>query len=264
MRAGVARFILVCFSLSVIGLVFLGQSFAEIDLETCVAAWLFEEGAGKKIKDSSEYGNDGDIQGSPGWVAGKFGKALDFDGAADHVIVPDSDSLDLNHITMAAWINLRSYPDDQRIITKEFGAVDPYSIYTLLMSDPGETKLEFRPVLNNTRYRINSNADIPLNQWAHVAATFDGSNCVLYINGEIDKEEPHTGTMLTNDEPVYLGASQFWDPRFFDGLMDEAVLFNVALTQDDIKTLMEKGLSTILAVSSAGKLIATWAQIKNP
>ena len=78
----------------------------------------------------------------------------------------------------------------------------------------------------------------------------------------LDKEELHTGTMLTNDEPVYIGASQFWDPRFFDGLMDDAALFNVALTQDDIEHLMTVGLSSMLAVSSEGKLIATWAQLK--
>lgn len=256
------RLTLVCVSLIAIGLLFPGRSFAEIDLETCVGAWVFEEGAGKTAKDSSGNGNDGEIQGSPGWVSGKFGKALDFDGQADHVIIPDSDSLDLNELTIAAWVNLRSYPEDARIITKEFGVANPYSVYSLMMSGDGYTKLEFRPVLDNTRYRIPSNADVPLNEWVHVAATFDGSNCVVYINGEVDKEEQHTGTMLTNDEPVYIGHSQFWDPRFFDGLMDDAALFNVALTQDDIKELMVVGLSGTLAVSSEGKLATTWAQLK--
>ena len=263
MKAVVTRFILICVSLSVIGLVFPGQNFAEIDPETCVAAWLFEEGAGKKIEDSSGNGNDGDIQGSPGWVAGKFGKALDFDGAADHVIVPDSDSLELEHLTMAAWVYLRSYPEDARIITQEIDG-SPYSTYSLMMSGGGYTKLEPRIVLDNNRKRIPSNADVPLDQWTHVAATYDGANAVVYINGEIDKEEPQTGVLLTTDNPVYIGGSQFWDPRFFDGLIDDAVLFNVALTQDDIKSLMENGLSATLAVSSAGKLIATWAQMKNP
>lgn len=195
-------------------------------------------------------------------MQGKFGKALDFDGTDDHIIVPDSPSLDLNHLTVAAWMNLRSYPDDARIITKEFGVVEPYSVYTLLMSGDNDKKLEFRPVLDNQRKRIPSNVDIPLNQWTHVAATYDGSQTVLYINGEIDKTEPQTGTMIENDEPVWIGASQFWDPRFFDGLMDDGALFNVALTEDDIRSLMEKGLSAELTVSSLDKLTATWAQLK--
>jgi hypothetical protein len=262
MRIVITIFILVFVSLSIIELIFPVQSFAAIDPSTCVGAWFFEEGTGPIAKDFSGNGNDGTIEGGPKWGKGKFGKSLDFDGTDDHIIVPDSPGLDLNHLTVTAWINLRSYPDDARIITKEFGVVDPYSVYTLLMSGDGERKLEFRPVLDNQRKRIPSNADIPLNQWIHVAATFDGRQVVLYINGDIDKTEQHAGMMLENDEPVYLGASQFWDPRFFDGLMDEAALFNAALSEDDIKSLMAEGLAKKLPVSSQGRITAIWAQLK--
>jgi hypothetical protein len=265
MRAVVARFTLVCVSLSVTGLVFSGQSFAGIDPGTCVAAWLFEEGAGNTAEDSSESGNDGAIEGGPSWADGVFGSALDFDGADDQVIVPDSASLELEHLTIAAWVYLRSYPDDARIITQEVDGA-PYSTYSLMMSGDGESKLEFRIALDNDRKRIPSNADIPLEQWTHVAATYDGANAVLYIDGEIDKEEPQTGVLLTTDNPVYIGGSQFWVPRFFDGLMDEGALFSVALTQDDIKSLMENGLAAEVgapsAVSSTGKLATTWSQMK--
>jgi hypothetical protein len=263
MKAVITRLILAYVSLGVIGLVSPSQSFAEIDTETCVAAWLFEEGAGNIAEDSSENGNDGDIEGGPSWADGVFGKALDFDKVDDQIIIPDSASLELEHLTMAAWVYLRSYPEDARIITQEVDGA-PYSTYSIMMSGGGYTKLEFRIALDNNRKRIPSNADVPLEEWTHVAATYDGANAVLYINGEIDKEEPQTGALLTTDNPVYIGASQFWDPRFFDGLMDDAALFNVALTQDEIKSLMENGLSATLAVSSAGKLVTTWAQMKNP
>jgi hypothetical protein len=237
-------------------------SFAEIDLDTCVAAWFFEDDSGKTVNDSSGKGNNGDVEGAPKWVDGKFGKGLDFNGAGDQVIVPDSDSLELANITMAAWLYIRSYPDDARIITQEVDG-DPYSTYSLMMSGDGETKLEFRISLDNSRKRIPSNADIPPEKWTHVAATYDGSKAVIYINGEVDKEEPQSGELLTTDNPVYLGGSQFWVPRFFDGIMDEAVLFNVALSQEDIQSLMTNGLSSMLAVSSKGKLISTWAYIRD-
>jgi hypothetical protein len=237
-------------------------SYAEIDAETIAGAWLFEEGSGKTARDSSGKGNDGVIEGSPKWVNGKFGKAMEFNGQTDYIVIKDSDSLDLNHMTVAAWINLANYADDQRIITKEEGVNDPYSVYSLQVSGTGDTKLEFRPTLNGARQRIESSADLILGQWTYVAATYDGTEVVLYIDGNIDKTAAATGEMMTNDKDVWIGASEFWDPRFFDGIMDEAVLFNVALDRDDIEKLMDTGLSTILAVFPAGKLAITWAGIK--
>jgi hypothetical protein len=51
----------------------------------------------------------------------------------------------------------------------------------------------------------------------------------------------------------------------FRGLIDEVAIFNVVLTENDIKSIMTNGLETAIgltAVSSAGKLTATWADIK--
>ena len=241
------------------------SSYAEIDPATAVAAWLFEEGAGTVAEDSSGNGNDGVIEGGPSWVSGKFGQALDFDGVDDQIIVPDSPSLELEYLTMAAWVNLRNYLDDQRIISQEVDGA-PYSTYSLMISGDTDTKLEFRISLDNDRKRIPSIADVPLNQWTHVAATYDGANAVVYINGEVDTIVPQSGTLLSNDNPVYIGGSQFWVPRFPDGLMDDAALFNVALTQDDIRSLMTSGLAAAIAppsaVSFAGNLATTWASIK--
>lgn len=239
-----------------------GSTYAEIDPETIAGAWLFEEGSGQTVKDSSGKGNDGSIEGGPKWVNGKFGRAMEFNGQTDYIVIKDADSLDLNHMTAAAWVNLASYAEDQRIITKEEGTADPYSVYSFQVSGAGFKKLEFRPTLDGARQRIPSNADLPLGQWTHVAATYDGEAVVLYIDGEIDKEQPATGEMMVNDKDVWIGASEFWTPRFFDGMMDEAVLFNVALSQDDIRTLMDTGLGGILAVSPAGKLTTTWAGVK--
>jgi len=262
MRTVIARFVLVCVGLGIIGLMSTGQSFAAIDPATCVAAWLFEGDA----VDSSGNGNNGTVEGGPGWVSGQFGQAMDLDGADDQVVVPDSASLELANLTMTAWIYLRSYPEDARIISQEVDGA-PYSAYSIMMSGGGYKKFEFRIALDNDRKRIPSSVDIPLNQWTHVAATYDGANAVLYINGEIDQTVPQTGALLTTDNPVQIGGSQYWVPRLFAGLMDDAALFNVALTQDDVKSLMNNGLAAEIAgssaVSSEGKLAATWAQIKS-
>lgn len=48
----------------------------------------------------------------------------------------------------------------------------------------------------------------------------------------------------------------------FKGIVDEIAIFNVDLTEDDIKSIMAKGSSSALAVSPAGKLTATWGLLR--
>ena len=67
-------------------------SLAEIDPKNITGMWLFDEGKGGTAADSSENGNDGEIHGAK-WVDGKFGKALEFDGASNWVEVPHSNTV---------------------------------------------------------------------------------------------------------------------------------------------------------------------------
>jgi hypothetical protein len=60
-----------------------------------VAAYAFEETSGSSAADSSGTGNAGAISGAVSSAAGKFGRALSFDGVNDVVSVADSNSLDL-------------------------------------------------------------------------------------------------------------------------------------------------------------------------
>ncbi|MGB9596635.1 MAG: LamG domain-containing protein [Candidatus Poribacteria bacterium] len=238
-------------------------SYAEIDIKTIVGAWLFEEGSGKTVKDYSGKGNEGKIFGNPKWVNGKFGKAMEFNGETDYIVIKDSDSLDLDLMTVSAWINLSKYADDQRIVAKEEGVNDPYSVYCFLISGTNDKKIEFRPTLDGKRQRIESKIDIPLGQWINVSATYDGKEVALYVNGEVDTKTSLTGKMMVNDKDLWIGASEFWTPRFFNGIMDEVVLFSVPLSESDIKSLMTKGLGIKLSVSNVNKLISTWSTIKS-
>src|SRR5436305_14666859 len=60
-----------------------------------VAAYSFNESAGTVLHDASGNGNDGAIANA-GWVMGKFGGALSFNGSSSRVTVPSAASLQLN------------------------------------------------------------------------------------------------------------------------------------------------------------------------
>jgi hypothetical protein len=50
---------------------------------------------------------------------------------------------------------------------------------------------------------------------------------------------------------------------FFKGIIDEVAIFNVALSEADIKEIMNMSVSGKAAVSSSGKLATAWAMIKS-
>ena len=50
-----------------------------------------------------------------------------------------------------------------------------------------------------------------------------------------------------------------WD---FVGVLDEVAIFNTALGEDDLNTIMEKGLEKALSVSPVGRLTTTWGNIR--
>ncbi len=65
----------------------------------------------------------------------------------------------------------------------------------------------------------------------------------------------------TNDEPLVIGAITP-EVNFFTGIIDEEGLFNIALTEDDLKIIQEMGLIRALGVSLSEKLATTWSAIK--
>ena len=82
---------------------FAGISYAKVDPKTCVGMWLFDEDEGDIAEDSSEKGNDGTIQNSE-WIDGKFGKALELDGATSSVeIALDVDLNKDQTFSMSCW-----------------------------------------------------------------------------------------------------------------------------------------------------------------
>jgi len=68
-----------------------------------VSYWPFEGTA-----DDVVNANHGTIHGGPGFIDGKFGQALSFDGTNDYVSVDDSASLNFGtgDFTIGAWIKL--------------------------------------------------------------------------------------------------------------------------------------------------------------
>ena len=165
-------FVLTAFSLSV------NLSYAQeysVDNNT-VALWHFSEGIGNSTKDETGRFN-GTIRGANWTSTGNYGNALYFDGIDDSVTIYSNASEGLtNKITLEAWIYPTKYG---RIVGRyESGSLS----YLLTVNNQVGLYINSQSHSNSAW----SNSIIPLNNWTHVAATYDGSVIKIYINGSLD------------------------------------------------------------------------------
>jgi len=198
-----------------------------------VGYWNFEEGSGSTAYDLSQTGNNGTITSALS-VPGKVGKALQFDGTNSYVQVTDNATVDITTaIGFSAWIKTTLLGVSQNIIAKS----GPY---------------EFRTHTDNTiRVRIGALSDnfsgstdvITTNTWYHVAGTYDGSRYAVYINGVLQPSstEATTGTIGTNNNNLFIGAISAAGANKFAGIIDEPMLFNYAISPEQVNWYYNKG-----------------------
>lgn len=202
-----------------------------------VGYWNFDEDSGGVASDLSGNGNDGTIHGAK-LVDGKHGKALSINGVDDYVEVSDSASFDLGDaMTLITWINPDKVTSYDRIIAKPHTTfASPYNMYSLIFDNAGHAR--FEGCIGGHKTEINGVSKIQLNEWTHIAATYDSLQLKLYVNGNLESTKDLTGGIYTNDMPIYIGCNIFYSGENFNGIIDEVRIYNYALTEDEIKSAM--------------------------
>jgi hypothetical protein len=141
-------------------------------------------------------------------------------------------------MTIEAWVSPSAVTGGQDLVSKDGEAFDRQ--YLLLAGSNG-----FRPhVGTNAGFQYFDGSIVPQSDvWHHVAMTFDGAMLRLFVNGIPDGTMSITGNVITTNQPVrFGGGSAAGDPLFFAGRLDEVRIWNVARSQEEIRTTMDRQL----------------------
>jgi hypothetical protein len=168
-------------------------------------------------------------------ASGKVGGAFDFDGSL-HVEIPDSPALKLAELTVEAWVFPTSNGDFRTIIARGSSIGEDDTYYLGLT---GNTPQFFS---HGSRLLMGP-SPVSLNEWTHLAITFDGKFKRLYVNGAQIASQAEADALVYDpaDVPVTIGSDWAFgqSSSHFQGRIDELSVYNRALTGEEIFAIYE-------------------------
>ena len=238
------------------GLVLMSFSATALDIKDkeLLLYLSFNEGKGDAIEDLSPQKNDAEIVGDADWVDGQFEKALEF-GEAGEVKAP---YIELNEksFTVTMWVNPALSGGDQQCV------------FSQTQVNAQNTSLHYR-IYNNGTVRMgfySNDLDAPnaveADEWAHICFWLDvkGKSRQIYINGEsVVEDAGKAGIEYLGTAGDTMIGSWGATGQKFNGIIDEVMVWDRALTEAEIKQSMD---NIAAAVDPADKLATTWASVK--
>ncbi len=206
-------------------------------------------------------GDNGALQGGATFASGEVEQGFRLDGTNGYVQIPDSAALKPANVTVEAWVwldpNLPANRGGEQIVFKKNTSTAWFEGYSLLKGtfDNGDgtftDRFQFCVSRSGNQVPINSQTIAQRGVWYHVAATYDGNQSKLYVNGVLEASATPGFALDYDTTPVFIGTSGTWVPylSMFGGIIDEVSIYNRALATNEIAAIYMAG--------SAGKCAPT-------
>ncbi len=177
------------------------------------------------------------------------GNSLMFDGINDEVTITGQATYQVsNALTIESWVKpgvapvdydgFLSYAMNTGGVQAGFG----FAFYLtgwrffLKTTSPGQ----------EINYSAMAETQLPVGQWTHIAATFDGQEIKLYRNGALMDSADAMGNVEWSGAPAEMVLGNFpkeGASHFFNGQIDEVRLWNIVRTKDQLKASREINLT---------------------
>ncbi len=206
--------------------------------------WPLDEFNGLTAPDLNG-GAHGTLQNGPVWTTdGYLGNGLTFDGVDDRVDLGPLDITSGSGFSIACWVRPSSTTlQDQLVVAKAYDPLLGDIIWSIGTS--AHTKVTFRLGTIGPATQITSppNSIFP-SAFYHLAATYDGSQMRLYINGALAASASKTGMLgfhpqaLASMGHLDIGpgvvpfAGTMGDVRIWDRGLAQSEIFDLVLEQD--------------------------------
>lgn len=204
----------------------------EVLADTPLAYWRLQEASGATMADSSGNARAGIYSG---FAAGSYAnasllfdaslKSLNFDGTNDFANITDAAWMDVAAITLEIAITADSLSGTRRIISRDDGGSNRMWSLSVVGS-----KLQFIFWTTTTGpHTVTGATTLVVGQKYLVAATFDGTNGKVFLDGVEDATLSVSGSLQVGTLAPHIG-TQPGGTNWFDGRMQEVAYYGTALS----------------------------------
>ena len=183
-------------------------------------------------------GNDGTYTGSPSTSSSLVvdgDQCHDFNGSSQYVAIAGSSSLQPSNVTVEAWINADTLSGPDRVVTL---ANDCFGLFI-----EGSVLKAF--FWNGSVNRITAGATtLSASTTYHVAASWDGTDLVVWLNGVSDGTNDYSGQSIGWDATTtsaIASSSGGTSSLDLDARIDEVAVYNVAVPGATLLSHYETG-----------------------
>ena len=180
--------------------------------------------------------------------------ALSLDGDGSYVEIADSEIINniSEQVTISAWIKPTDFPNTCTTVLFKGNKRTPnlsHRQFALWLFDEGCAYFDASPNGLFIRWIASASETIQKNQWYHVAGIIDAKNdsIKLYLNGAEVRTSNFKGerNLTKTTLPLRIGCSheeEISEHASFAGLIDEVRVWNIARTENQIRSNMYKQL----------------------
>jgi hypothetical protein len=196
-----------------------------------IAHWKFDDGSGTTATDSVGT-NNGTLNGDPTWTTGRIGGALSFDGVGDYVSVDPIAALAGDTLSAMAWVRLDGSAGDWSPVLMQHD-LSNYGYYFYIAND----KPSFYLFGSGGFAQAVSPEALNADRWYHIAATNDGSNLKMFVDGKLKATGPSAGMSGVNYS-AYIGCEPV-SLLYYNGLIDDVRIYNRAVSESEFQNISD-------------------------
>jgi sugar lactone lactonase YvrE len=221
----------------------------ESDTLSCVTApsGLISWWPGDNTAIDIQSGNNGTLKNGATFAGGEVAQAFSLNASSEYVDLGNPTELHISSgdFTVDTWVRFNDVSGDMSIMDKMHSANGPPNTDGWRLLKQADNRFWFCVAestnqCGNAAYALFSSTSVTTDTWYHVAVTKDSSTMSLYINGMLEDSRVTPSFIDTNTTDLLLGGN-ISEGAYLNGLIDEAEVFNRALSQAEIQAIYYAG-----------------------